>query len=133
MSEENVEIMRSGIEAYSKGDLDRAFADFAPDCRYTASGAIPGRTGVFHGPEGYREFMDWLRGEFDDAQVEVKELLDAGDKVVAGSTLRGRGKRSGVEASWIIWQVWTVRNAKIVEGHGFISRAEALEAAGLAE
>jgi ketosteroid isomerase-like protein len=133
MSEENVEIVRSGFEAYSRGDMDRAVADFAPDCRYTASGAIPGRTGVFHGPEGYMQFMDWLRSEFEDAHVDVDELIDAGDTVIAGSTIRGRGKHSGVEASWVVWQVWTVRNGKIVRGQGFTSRTEALEAAGLSE
>jgi ketosteroid isomerase-like protein len=133
MSEENVEIVRSGIEAYSRGDMDRAFADLAPNCRYTASGAIPGRTGVFHGPEGYRQFMDWLRSEFEDARVDVDELLDAGDMVIVGSTIRGRGKHSGVEASWVVWQVWTVRNGKVVRGQGFTDRAEAFEAAGRRE
>ena len=126
-------IVRRAIEAYSRGDMDQAFADFAPDARYTASGAIPGRTGVFHGPEGYREFMDWLQGEFENAHVEIKELIDAGDSVLVASTIRGRGKSSGAEASWVIWQVWTVENGKIVRGQGYTDRADALEAAGLQE
>ena len=126
-------MLRRAIEAYSRGDIDGAVSVIAPDCRYTASGAIPGRTGVFHGPEGFREFMDWLRGEFDDAHVEVDELIDAGDMVVVGSTIRGRGKHSGAEASWVVWQVWTVQNGKAVRGQGFTTREEALQAAGLEE
>ncbi|MGH2967261.1 MAG: hypothetical protein ACRDMH_18025 [Solirubrobacterales bacterium] len=74
-----------------------------------------------------------MRSEFDDAQAEVDELIDAGDQVVVGSTLRGRGRQSGAQAKFTFWQVWTVQNTKFVRGQGFASRAEALEAAGLRE
>jgi ketosteroid isomerase-like protein len=106
MSQANVEMVRRGYEAYNRGDIDGAVSEFAPDCRYTAAGTIPDRTGVFHGREGYKEFIGWLRSEFEDAQAELDELIDAGDMVVIGSTLRGQG---------------------------FVSRKEALEAAGLSE
>ena len=52
---------------------------------------------------------------------------------MVGLTLSGRGKRSGVETSWNIWQVWTFREGKFFRGHGFTSRDEALKAAGLSE
>jgi ketosteroid isomerase-like protein len=133
MSQENVQLVRRAFEAYSRGDIDGAVADFAPDCRYTAAGTIPDRTGVFRGPEGYKEFMGWLRSEFEDVQAEVDELIDAGETVVVGSTLRGRGRQSGAQAKFTFWQVWTVQNSKFVRGQGFTSRDEALEAAGLRE
>jgi hypothetical protein len=53
--------------------------------------------------------------------------------VAVGLTISGRGKQSGVEASWNIWQVWTYREGKSVRGRGFSSRDETLEAAGLRE
>jgi ketosteroid isomerase-like protein len=133
MSQENVEMVRRAFQAYDRGDIDRALADFAPDCEYFATGAIPGRSGVFRGPEGYKEFFGWLRGEFDEARVDIDELIDAGESVVVAATIRGRGKQSGAPASWNIWQVWTVQNGKFVRGRGFTNRAEALEAAGLSE
>jgi ketosteroid isomerase-like protein len=71
--------------------------------------------------------------EFDDASAEIYELTDAGDQVVASITNRGRGKRSGVEVSWDIWQVWSLRDGKVVRGQAFTNREEALEAAGLSE
>ncbi|HXF00418.1 MAG TPA: nuclear transport factor 2 family protein [Solirubrobacterales bacterium] len=133
MSEGNVELVRRAYEAYNRGDIDGAVSDFAPDCRYTAAGTIPDRTGVFHGREGYKEFIGWLRSEFDDAQAGIDELIDAGDTVVVGSTLRGRGKQSGAEAKFTFWQTWTIQNGKFTYGQGFAGRAEALEAAGLSE
>jgi ketosteroid isomerase-like protein len=64
---------------------------------------------------------------------EIHELIDAGDRVLAAQTLRGRGKQSGAEANWQVWNVWTFREGKIVHGQGFTSRDQALEAAGLSE
>jgi hypothetical protein len=60
-------------------------------------------------------------------------LVAAGDHVIAAQTFRGRGKQSGVETSWDLWQVWTLRDGKGIRGRGFTSEEQALEAAGLRE
>jgi ketosteroid isomerase-like protein len=133
MSEENVEIVRRAYEAFNRGDLDGMVADFAPEFEYVASGAVPGTRGVHPGTEGFRQYTEGFWGEFDDAQIEVHELTEARDQVLASVTFRGRGKQSGVEASWDIWQLWTLRDGKNVRGEGFPSRDEALKAAGLSE
>jgi hypothetical protein len=133
MSQENLQLVRRAYEAYSRGDIDGAVADFAPDCRYTAAGLIPDRTGVFHGPEGYKQFISWLRGEFEDVQAEVNELIDSGETVVVESTLRGRGRQSGAQTQFTFWQAWTVENGKFVRGQGFSSREDAIKAADLSE
>ena len=129
MSRENVELVRRGLEAYNRGDLDGAVADFAPDCEYVPTGALPGGSGVYRGPEGYKRFVAWLREGFEDARLDVNDLIDAGDRVIAALTLRGRGKQSGVETSWDLWQVWTIRDGMIVHGQAFTDEAKALEAA----
>jgi hypothetical protein len=98
-----------------------------------SSGAIPGQGGVARGSEEYKRFISWLFDAFDDAQLEPTEFVDAGDRVLGGFTLSGRGKQSGVETSWTMWQVWTLKDGMFVHGQGFTSREEALEAAGLAE
>jgi ketosteroid isomerase-like protein len=133
MSRENVEVMRRAFEAYNRGDVDAAVAYLAPECEYHATGALPGFRGISRGREGYKRFVSWLRAEFDDARIDVRELVDAGDHVLASLTLRGRGKRSGAETSWDIWQVWTLQDGKAVRGEGFTNREDALKAAGLEE
>jgi uncharacterized protein len=132
MSEENVEVVRRGYEAFNRGDLDAMVADFALTFEYLASGAVPGTGGVYRGSEGLKEFMGWF-AEFSDARAEINELIDAGDKVLVGITALGRGKQSGVESGWHVWHLWTLRGGKIVYGKGFTDRDEALEAAGLSE
>jgi ketosteroid isomerase-like protein len=133
MSQENVEIFRRAFEAYERGDLDAAVADLAPDCEYVAAGTVPGRIGTYRGPEGYKEFMAWLVEEFSDTHAHLDALLDAGDSIVLGATLSGRGRRTGIPATFTFWQVWRFADGKVVHGQGFADKSEALQAAGLSE
>lgn len=133
MSEESAAIARRAYEAFNRGDQQAMVADLAPNFEYATTGAIPGMTGVYRGVEGILGFLEWMRSEFERPRIEVNELVDAGDQVVAAVTLRGRGKQSGVEASWDVWHVWTMEQGKVVHGQAFTSREEALEAAGLSE
>ena len=133
MSRENVEIVRRGYEAFNRGDIDGVVGLLAPDFEYVASGLVPGVGGVYRGAEGLRRFVETFWREFDDPRVEVHELVDAGDRVLASTTLRGHGKQSGADTSWGVCQVWTVRDGSAARGQGFPSRAEALEAIGLRE
>ena len=131
MSEENVETLRRAYEAYSRGDLDAAVADADPDVEYIS--AIPGQENVARGSEAYKRLISWVFDMFDDARLEPTEFIDAGERVVGGFTVSGRGKQSGVETSWTVWQVWTLKDGMFVHGQGFTAREEALEAAGLSE
>ena len=133
MSQENVELVRRGYEAFNRGDIDGVVGLIAPDFEYVASGLVPGVGGVYRGAEGLRRFAETFWAEFDDPRIEVHELIDAGDQVVASTTMRGHGKQSGAETSWDVCQVWTVRAGTAVWGQAFPSRDEALEAVGLRE
>jgi uncharacterized protein len=133
MSRENVEIVRRGYESFNRGDIDGVVGFLAPDFEYVASGLVPGVGGTYRGAEGLRRFAEAFWSEFDDPLIEVHELIDAGDRVVASTTLRGHGKQSGADTSWAVSQVWTVRDGSAVRGQGFPSRADALEAVGLRE
>lgn len=76
-------------------------------------------------------FMEGFWREFDDPCLEIHELMEAEGHVMVSLTQRGRGKQSGAEASWNVWQLWTVRDGRVVRGQGFTSKSEALEAVGL--
>jgi uncharacterized protein len=131
MSQENVEIVRRGYEAFNRGDIDGVVGLLAPDFEYVASGLVPGVGGVYRGADGLKGFAETFWAEFDDPRIEIHDLIDAGDQVVASTTMRGHGKQSGAETSWSVWQVWRVRDGTAVGGQGFPSRDDALEAVGL--
>jgi ketosteroid isomerase-like protein len=131
MSDENVELVRRAYEAFNRGDLEAMVADFVRNFEYVPTGAIPGTRHVYRGPQGWREFVGWLFDEFDDARVEIRELIETDDQVLAAACLRGRGKQSGAEASWDMFFLWTIRQGRVVHGQGFMGREDALEAARL--
>jgi ketosteroid isomerase-like protein len=131
MSQENVEMVRAAIDAFNRGDLEGFVADVSSDFEYIPSGRLPDAANAYHGPDEFKRFIGWLTEQFDDARLEVHEFIDADDQVVASVSNRGRGKASGIETSWNVWLVWTLRDGKAVRGQAFTSKREALEAAGL--
>jgi ketosteroid isomerase-like protein len=63
----------------------------------------------------------------------IVEAVEAGDSVVARVHQWGRGKGSGATVDDSHWQVWTVRDGKVVRVIIRADREAALEAAGLRE
>lgn len=133
MSQENVEKCRRAYEAFNRGDLEGMVADLAPDFEYVSTGGIPGADAVYQGPDGLTDFVGWMRDEFEEPRIEVHELTDSGNEVLAEVILRGRGKQSGVETSWHIWHMWWMRDGRVVRGQAFRSRDDARDAAPLSE
>lgn len=94
---------------------------------------IPDGPPSYRGPAGVREFFRRWVGTFDDWNYELEEVIDAGESVVMHMRQWGRGKGSGVPVTDEFWQVWTLREGKIIHRTRHPDRAAALEAAGLRE
>ena len=60
-------------------------------------------------------------------------MVDAGDSVVVRVRQSGRGKETGAHVESDGWQVFTLRDGKVVHCRGYDTKAQALEAAGLSE
>jgi ketosteroid isomerase-like protein len=128
MSQENVEVVRriykAGIPAPPEL-IDPGF-EWIPDERHTLTrGPIRGREDV------QRYFEDLI--ESVHPQVELEELFDRGDQVMAFVRIRGRGDASGVELDVQTAHLWTLRHGRAVRGEVYADRDRALEAAGLSE
>ena len=131
MSQENVEIVRRHMEAYLSGDNETALAAYDPQVEFDASLRPEGH--VYRGREGVAEAMRVWSGTWEDWNVEMEEIIDAGDHVLLIARESGRGKGSGIEIDQRIFAVFTLRGGRIVRWKGFIDRNEALGAAGLQE
>jgi ketosteroid isomerase-like protein len=131
MSEEDVEIIRRAYERWNQGDFgwtDR----IAPGFEYVPAPLV-GLSDAPQGLDGFIRFLEQFWGEFDEPRAEPQELIETGDGVLAVITFRGKGRQSGVEVNMEVFQLWTVRDGKVVRGQGFFDRAEALEAAAVSE
>jgi ketosteroid isomerase-like protein len=133
MSQQNVEIVRRAYEYFRQtGDFrEDAFSpDFVWDMS-TFRGWPEQQT--YQGVEGARAFhRDWVEA-WDDWEIEVESLHDAGDRVAAILRQRGRSKTTGLPVDMGFGQVWTIRDGRQVRMDMYASREEALEAVGLTE
>jgi ketosteroid isomerase-like protein len=134
MSQENVEIVKTALDAMAQQGLDVFSEYWTDDIEWRAAeGALDDR-GPLHGKEACRVYVqDWL-DTFAELTVEPLEVIDAGrDQVVAVLRNRGRAKLSEIETELTYAVVYGVRDGKIARGREYATRDEALEAAGLRE
>src|SRR4029078_11778363 len=80
------------------------------------------------GHDAVRASLTHLKADWDDYKVMPEEFEDLGDRVVATVRLRGRGRGSGVEIDARFYDVYTLRDGKIVRMDQFTDGSEALEA-----
>jgi ketosteroid isomerase-like protein len=133
MSEENVEIVRRGFEAFAADGVDAAVGSFSPDLVLYAFPEWPGPS-EYRGHDGLRALLaEWIES-FDDFAIEVCEVGEVGERVLVLAETVGRIKGSGVPIRQPFGAVyWDFRDGLVGEGRNFLTWREALEAAGLAE
>jgi ketosteroid isomerase-like protein len=137
MSHENVEIVRSVIDAHERGDAEAVFSQYDPEIEWhlsTVFASVSEFDPVYYGHDGVRTFWRTWFSAWEKASFEYEEFIDAGDSVVTVLSQHVRGRVSGIELDWESYgQIWTVRDSKIIRVEFVHNRDEALEAAGLSE
>jgi len=131
MSQENVEIVRRGYEAYARGDVAVMLAD-VDQAMITHREEPDGAT--FNGRDGLLQAIaEWVE-DFDEFAATAEELIDANDRqVVVHVHQTATGSQSGAPIEGDFWFVHTLRDSKVIRLDMFASKGSALEAAGLAE
>jgi ketosteroid isomerase-like protein len=134
MSQENVEMVRSSIEAYIAGDRDAYLNFFAEDVEAIPDVSRFPEAEPFRGREEFRRFLtDIDQGWEEGASAVIRELFPVGDRVVARADWGGRGRASGIDLRSSLTSVYTVQDGRIVKIEWFFDHAQALEAVGLSE
>ena len=128
MSEENVEVVREAWDAYSRGDYDRIAGFHDPHIVVVTleDGAVYGNNAVLANYERWDE-------AWEGAETSLEEVLGHGDRVFVAARFHARGRASGVEVETRLYEVYTVRDVKVLRIDEYATRDEALEAAGLSE
>jgi ketosteroid isomerase-like protein len=131
MSQANVEVVRTLVEAFNTGDWDRYFDQLDPDVEWWDRGDEPHAT-VHRGHDGVRAFLAEL-ADATEFGAQATEFLDAAEWVVVCLRLHGRGKASGAEFEEHEVHASRLCDGKIVEIHEYRTKEQALKAVGLAE
>jgi ketosteroid isomerase-like protein len=133
MSQENVEIVRRSIDAFSQGDLEAVLGDFAPEFEFHPSGRFMDTQQVYRGREGWVDFWAAWRAAWEEITISIERIEGVDDRVLTLGNFHLRGGGSGVEvraeAAWL----HTIKDGRIVHLRSFSTWPEALEAVGLSE
>jgi ketosteroid isomerase-like protein len=124
MSQENVAIVRRFLVA----EFDEALMCVDPDIVWN-----PVEESSAQGHDAVRASTARWKSEWDHYELIPEEFVDAGDRVVVTVRFRARGRGSGIEIDGRLYDVFTLRDNKIVRMDQFIEQSEALEAVGLRE
>ena len=130
MSQENVEIVRQGFEAFERGELD-AMLDLFTDDVTTYRADPDGAT--YDGKAGFLDATaDWTE-DFSEWRVLPQEFVDLGDRVLVRVRQMARGKSSGVRVEEDFWFLFEATGTKISKLSFYSRQADALKAAGLSK
>ena len=134
MSRENVEIVRTCLEAFQAGEINTALEALDPEIEWhaTVGGIDEGR--VYMGREEVVQgFVDYF-AVWERMEMRAVKYIDAGgENVVVFHHEIAKGRQSGVVVETDTGTVQTVCGGKIVRVRSYMDRTQALEAAGLRE
>src|SRR5262245_4980849 len=131
MSQENVEVVRSIYESLNRGDWDAATRPTDADFKVTFQRGP--NAGTHQGRNSIRATIEDQREAFEAWIIEVEQVFDRGDQVVA--LIKSRLRPRGTDAEFEIrnGHIWTLRDGVALSLRGFPNPEEALKAAGLSE
>ena len=132
MSQENVELVRRRLEAWSSGDLDATLALVAPELEFRTSRLFPGVAPVYQGHGGFERFWNDFRGPWEEIELVPERLLDRGDRVVVFGRFKAKG-REGISVKREVGVIVTIRDGLAVRMETYPSGDQALQAVGRRE
>jgi ketosteroid isomerase-like protein len=145
MSQENVELVTNLqlapdvniAEVFRSDEMWSALADavvplFHPNFEIVPPG-VPGTENVYIGLDGLRAaWLGWME-PWLTYRTEIKQAIDAGDRVLLLTQDYGRREGVAEEVKVDGSAVWTVSGGKIARAEFFAHRSDAFKAAGLSE
>jgi uncharacterized protein len=126
-----VEIVRDGIDAFNRRDLDAWESLSLPDAEVDWSASNGLEAGISGGHEEVERFTRAFE-TFESVVVDPDRFIEAGDSVIVPNTARMRG-RDGIETVARSALVYEIRGGRIARVCLYQKPAEALNASGLSE
>jgi ketosteroid isomerase-like protein len=136
MSRVNVETVQRAIEAWNADHLDAFLAvlDAHVEWHPAIEPGLEGRETIYRGHDGaQRVWRENRGGAWERLRNRPHELRDLGESVLALGHLELSARKTGIEFSQEVGELFDVQAGKIVRIRDFLTHAEALEAAGLSE
>ena len=134
MSRENVEAVMRANEIYNKHGVQALAASgfWHEDIVWHDPEEFPDAE-IHRGIDAAKAALQAYVDVAGHVQVHFDECIDAGDEVIVRWQLHGVGARSGAPVEGSMYDVFTVKQGKLVRFRQYLDRDKALKAAGLSE
>jgi ketosteroid isomerase-like protein len=133
MSQENIEVVRDGFEAFNSGVITRILAFAHPDFEAIVPPELSAEPDTYRGHDGIRRYFQSFQDAMDEIRFQPEQFWDVGESVVAAVRITAKGRQTAIAVEQRIVQVWTLRDGKALRVRTYASLPEALAAVGLAQ
>ncbi len=129
MSQQNLERVRRTVDALARGDFRTALQDVRMEVRTHRIAPLPDPKS-FQGPAGMLMAWGEWTAPFEELELTVGELIEAGHSVVAEIRQRGRREGGGVPVEEQFWFGCTFLDGALVQWDMLASKQQALKGVG---
>jgi ketosteroid isomerase-like protein len=133
MSTEALAVVRPYCDLLVAGDFDGAEEYVDPEVVWFGTPGGLDQNRIHRGREAVREYTDEIWEAWERLDVEVEQMIEAGNAVVVFFRELAQSRHGGPEMQSETAAVFRVRHGKIFEIRGYLDRDEALRAARAAE
>jgi uncharacterized protein len=113
MSEQDVETVRGGYDAFNSGNPQGVLERLDEEVEWTEPGGGNAPSGTFNGPQSVGDEVFPAVGEyFDEFRAEPENFDDQGDTIVVTGQFKGKAK-SGAELDAAFEHVYVMKDGKI--------------------
>lgn len=115
----NRDIIAAHYASAARGDLEGMLAPMADEMEWTEMAGFP-TGGTYHGPKEITDkVFAAMDGGWDGFKVEIDELLESGDSVVAIGQYSGTNRETGKQMRVRVVHRWRLRDGKAVSFEQF--------------
>jgi ketosteroid isomerase-like protein len=122
--------LRSAYAAFNRGDIEAAVEPFDARIEWEEPAEFPGG-GVYHGRDGVKQYLTQSRAAWAEVNSEPERFIPAGNRIVVFVHARVRPTGSTEWSDVRLADVYTIRDAKVIQMRAFANRQEALHWVGL--
>ena len=133
MSQENVEIMRKGMDAWNQHDAALWLSYAAPDVEWMPAGPAAVERTVYRGRDEVASGFAAVWQTWDLFQFEEDQVRDLGDSVLWLGRVKMRGGASQLDLDQEFAVHSRLQDGQVITVRAFLGWREALEAVGLRE
>jgi ketosteroid isomerase-like protein len=127
MSQANVDAVRRAHEAFDRGDIGALLEELDPEVRWESPETLP-QGGVWNGHEEVGRFFQTVGETYEELDVQVGELIDAGDHVIDLGSMSGRVRGAGAISDDRYCFIWKLGDGKVVSFTEYQDTAKIAEA-----